>query len=97
MATEQPNQYQNQLATYGLGLESSGLTVMGAVDGMGLASMGFLWTLGAYWLDFDTSPTSTSWSASEGAITTNWSSEAAVSTTWTPVDNGIWGEDAESP
>lgn len=97
MSTQEQNA-QNKAIIYGESVVSNGLEVMGEIDGLGLATFGLIWLLGDIWIDWDTTPTSTSWSAAEASVTTNWNAEAAVSTTWSdPQSGGIWGEDVGLP
>ena len=82
-----PPFYYPEITVYGEAAETDGLTVRGAISGVGLLVFGMFWECGNIWSPEPS--VSTSWSASDSVITTTWDdSETSITTTWTEVFEG---------
>lgn len=95
----QPNVYTwkdpDPVFVYGEAVVTQGLEVRDMTNGYGAVSRGLLWELYDIWIDsqyYD--GRSTTWTAAAGSsIITNWTdANPVITTTWTPVQYGIWGE-----
>lgn len=65
------------IGVVGDALETLGFTVKGAIDGVGLMTLGFLWKYRSIWSNtYDNDVISTTWT----------DADASVSTTWTEVN-----------
>lgn len=73
---------------YGEALVTAGLTVRGAISGLGLVTRGLIWECQNIWTD------------SEENIATNWTAPSSPATSWTNAEDSItttWTEPSGEP
>lgn len=79
---------------YGEALVTAGfVNARSMTNGLGLVTRGLLWQLYDIWFDQEYyDGLGTVWANSDSILTTNWTSPAPISTTWTSSQYSQWGE-----